>query len=750
MTKPSPNNTVGTTSKTMIPIKSPTPQKAPLKSISSKEPLAAVEEVPNDEMYDEMTHVGEDTSSLSGNGGGFQPSGVVQTETMSNQLTRSRPSSREEMGSPLMSESELQYLPAEDDFASRSSTPYRSDPAYPSDYLPGESLEEYLQRTGRARSLVARTPPPQVRSASLQDNSSAAENNSPSSSNSSRRVDESNNMSYSRSSASEIHDFAPSSPTPQPAYSPHGKLRVSSLTSRWDTHPVAPPPPTKDAYPKETRPSQDNQALLSELAQVREELHETQHAWLRGQEETDRYRIELEEAREEIHKVRMEAAGARRQLEVAAADRAVLEEQMDVYQRKLKEVLARSDEMERERADYEERVRNLVGRAGGTEDALRKQVEDLQDQLHALKAEDEEVRNQLFDLQNKEHAAAEERKMLLQVAEQVKMERDEACALLEEEKAKGFRNEADFRLFSRKIRTLQDTNTELRQEVEQLRVELRKYQYEAASAAPDNDSTFYKDRLEQALFDNESLRALIEEMKRENDSLKSGASSPQTHSQPHPRTLTTRASASNLSPQHESHVLHNRRSVPSLGGRPWTSPESSGPQFTLGRQQAWGPDNNERAAFQERMRRYEEETGSVSNTSNDRGSDVSSGVGPRSQWNSSNASPGSSGSYSRRDAGTLRRGMGMVGAVGSDGSKSANGREMLSGEEYMELRAKLNAELSRLQDEKAKLTSEMSRIPTSGGLGRVRRRREELEARLDDVDGKLGAVRMRMKEMGMF
>lgn len=44
----------------------------------------------------------------------------------------------------------------------------------------------------------------------------------------------------------------------------------------------------------------------------------------------------------------------------------------------------------------------------------------------------------------------------------------------------------------------------------------------------------------------------------------------------------------------------------------------------------------------------------------------------------------------------------------------------------------------------------MSRIPASGGLGRIRRRKEELDGQLDEVDGKLGTVRKRMKDLGMF
>ncbi|KAJ3039211.1 hypothetical protein HK097_002898 [Rhizophlyctis rosea] len=68
----------------------------------------------------------------------------------------------------------------------------------------------------------------------------------------------------------------------------------------------------------------------------------------------------------------------------------------------------------------------------------------------------------------------------------------------------------------------------------------------------------------------------------------------------------------------------------------------------------------------------------------------------------------------------------------------------------MALSKELNAELTGLRSEKSKLESEMSRIPASGGLGKVRRRKEELESQLDDIDRKLGAVRKRMKDLGMF
>ncbi|KAI8927740.1 hypothetical protein BC831DRAFT_160884 [Entophlyctis helioformis] len=68
------------------------------------------------------------------------------------------------------------------------------------------------------------------------------------------------------------------------------------------------------------------------------------------------------------------------------------------------------------------------------------------------------------------------------------------------------------------------------------------------------------------------------------------------------------------------------------------------------------------------------------------------------------------------------------------------------GGDHLQRREALDAQLRVLSDEKSQLSFELSRVPASGGKNR--QRLAELESQLDVVDKKMAAVRRRMRDMG--
>ncbi|KAJ3031304.1 hypothetical protein HK097_005471, partial [Rhizophlyctis rosea] len=75
--------------------------------------------------------------------------------------------------------------------------------------------------------------------------------------------------------------------------------------------------------------------LHAELTDLREDLRETRHAWLRAQEESDRYRAAAEETQDEVHRARMEAVAARREVEVLLGERARGKEEVKILRGKV-------------------------------------------------------------------------------------------------------------------------------------------------------------------------------------------------------------------------------------------------------------------------------------------------------------------------------------------------------------------------------------------------------------------------------
>ncbi|KAJ3025354.1 hypothetical protein HK097_006698, partial [Rhizophlyctis rosea] len=107
------------------------------------------------------------------------------------------------------------------------------------------------------------------------------------------------------------------------------------------------------------------------------------------------------------------------------------------------------------------------------DEGLKVQVAELQNRFGSLNIEFEEAHAEAVEARKQEKALHEELSAVRNELGQARLENDELLEMLRDERVKNSRNEADFRLFSKKIKTLQDANTEMRQEAEQLRSELR-------------------------------------------------------------------------------------------------------------------------------------------------------------------------------------------------------------------------------------------------------------------------------------
>ncbi|KAI8835321.1 hypothetical protein BC829DRAFT_406422 [Chytridium lagenaria] len=126
---------------------------------------------------------------------------------------------------------------------------------------------------------------------------------------------------------------------------------------------------------------------------------------------------------------------------------------------------------ERLRKDGEERVREV--------EELKFKLNDTLSTIAALEKELELAQQQMYEVSQRQQQALTsgisgvEHSRLIELIKDLKAENGELKEMLQQEKTKNARSEEEFRMFSRKLRTLQDTNGELRNENETLRTELR-------------------------------------------------------------------------------------------------------------------------------------------------------------------------------------------------------------------------------------------------------------------------------------
>ncbi|KAJ3177052.1 hypothetical protein HK101_010324 [Irineochytrium annulatum] len=430
------------------------------------------------------------------------------------------------------------------------------------------------------------------------------------------------------------------------------------------------------------------------------------------------------------------------------------------------------------RTEAEERIHTVEREWKVYADGIKRQLEDAFEKNRMLELEVTEMRERMQDQEQREQAAVDDSRRVYAALEQARMELQELHDSYAHEKSKHARYEDEFRMFGKRLRGFQD------------------------STISTDTANFYKDKLEQASYDISSLKALSTTLSSQNDILRSALDAHGIPMPQLPQFDSVDASSPN-SPTGSRRVsappsLHRASPSP----LPFSTHEPAHHQLFPARRPAWGHSSTstgsthplvtdaDRRSFTERMRRLEDDTATSTSSRSKRP------TSPSSPSPSANLFSLSAGSYPTQTFGrTTARATGwpnnppsptrlharpstsltppstgtaaggLAGALhqqppvprGNANSKNTSEgvMELLGGDaganmsDYLKVREELDARLRDLNAEKGRLNSELQRIPTaSGGVGR-RRRREELEERLDEVEKGIGAVKMKMRGMQM-
>ncbi|KAJ3212219.1 hypothetical protein HDU82_003190 [Entophlyctis luteolus] len=382
----------------------------------------------------------------------------------------------------------------------------------------------------------------------------------------------------------------------------------------------------------------------------------------------------------------------------------------------------------------------------GLVESLRKQVSSLETERNELEEVLESYKMELNDAVQHEKLRNSHIKKLLAVLEQSNEERTSLHEQLVQEKVvlafweglitdsllmfdvslqmRNSQNEEEFRLFGRKLRNLQEMNAELLSENDVLRSELRKLQYEGNNTSDKDD--YYKAKLEQARYDNESLRVIfskefhklsyahqsvIASLTNQTDGLRTTSTKSKTFSPPAIKKLG--------SPSY--------RSVQGI-----SRPGSSASRAT--------PTPIERERFLEKLKRYETEDNSPvhlpSRFSLGDSDQVSTVADRKANDDSSFANLGA-------DSHAIRRSTSLV----SDAFSNLESETERIPVDFMALRSELDGQLRSLTSKKAALMSELQRIPASSGSSR--RRKEQLDDELDEIEKAIGGVKMKMRSFNL-
>ncbi|TPX42140.1 hypothetical protein SeLEV6574_g05742 [Synchytrium endobioticum] len=381
--------------------------------------------------------------------------------------------------------------------------------------------------------------------------------------------------------------------------------------------------------------------------------------------------------------------------------------------------------------------------------------------------------NAVFDLRHRAEYASSQLQLFSDrldeasvKAEEANHQAEEARQKLADEKAKNERAEADFRMFSRRMRSLQDTNAELRQENEHIRSELRRLQYEAAT--PPRSGRAGDEN--QLAYDNEALKLLIMELQQENQAFRADKSPEQDVATPTASVLE------------RPYSRHDTRPVSAQSDR-YTSPLAGGAgpsSFTNGRRSS-RPNAASRPATASTPTPPHAGSGDVSSTSRvarlddrapgDGAADAGtlgarehhapvSEAAPRRLSNNWLAAAGTRNPITGLPTPSLLAGEARdwaraswsgAPAAGNSPASSANSRPVTPARpgagvpDFIQMRDELEAELRTLNAHKNSIQYQVARL--KGGPGSARKHREELEDQLENVERNIGRVRMKMRNM---
>ncbi|RKO83292.1 hypothetical protein BDK51DRAFT_51761, partial [Blyttiomyces helicus] len=219
-------------------------------------------------------------------------------------------------------------------------------------------------------------------------------------------------------------------PSPNEPYRP----THLSLSPQYTLPTIAPPPSTL--------------ALESDLTATREALATT--------------RRDLDSTRTDHAVLRATVTAIERRAETAESARERLEAEVDSWRRACAALEARVAETDAMRREMDAVVREIDDKARAHAEELVRQVEELRAQLAAARHDYADTRAQLFDARDSQQGTLNEMKGLSEALAQMSLEKSDLEDAMHEEKARAYKAETDFRLFSRKIKMQRDLNESVR------------------------------------------------------------------------------------------------------------------------------------------------------------------------------------------------------------------------------------------------------------------------------------------------
>ncbi|KAJ3229861.1 hypothetical protein HDU81_004947 [Chytriomyces hyalinus] len=551
-------------------------------------------------------------------------------------------------------------------------------------------------------------------------------------------------------------------------------------------------------FPWSTNPHANKQTQLLARLQHQDLIQELEKTQLRLQESTAR--IQTLESQVDSMQTKFDVAVGE---EVTRIEHEYREKYLETVEMLHQQYQDRQVELEKQHEEWMEQQHQQVVVASPSISAAEnlmqvQKIESLQSEMQQMMDDKKSCDEQLLQLQaeleeatHRDQMQSNQIKQILAILEQSNEERSTIHEQLVQEKAKNARSEEEFRLFSKKLRSLQEIISELRVENDELRTELRKLQYEGHASTERDD--YYRSKLEQARFDNESLRAVITSLTTQasaNDFRPASSASSNSNS---PLPFRAAATATTSAPLDVESPFRRKQSMPNLrGGVPpngvqfnstftppvkkhawssssssaFSSPSRSATRFANGVAGGFRatPNQSDRERFMDKLRRYEEEEDDDVSELHAQISLLENGSKQQQQhqhtlqerrsvksFDGSQVGALLGSANNRDDVGRGRNPGGENGSMNGGFRRMSTGSDSVEGAssvDYIALREEFDAQLKVLMERKASLTSELQRIPTSSGASR-RRRKEQLDDELDSVEKAIGACRMKMRNANL-
>ncbi|KAJ3091760.1 hypothetical protein HK102_013527 [Quaeritorhiza haematococci] len=378
---------------------------------------------------------------------------------------------------------------------------------------PSEYTETTIQDQQGGQTKVWRSPPKQSQAQTAQNGSGSIE----------RLPGSSSDLGYETADGEGRFDYD-RSPSKQNSYGPPDRVLSKSTSNMSGSTAV----PQSQSVPTTHRsPQRDAQKI--DVSKLMQELELAREAYMISQSEARQLQIEGEKYRSALDRTLQDLSALHEKLdEETRRYHNMLEKERLEASARLERIASEMQNEMREREarlkqEVEEHLRVVEGHARQEVEGSQKQLAEVQGQMKNVQGDLEQTRNQLFESQE------QEQKLKNQLADlksqstshmdkfnKVYEEKEILAILLQEEKEKVYCHENDIRMFSARIKALNEANAQLKEERDHYRQSARALQYSAGENSPGVNSkqlSFYQDLNQQLKQDNDHLRAILTQYK---------------------------------------------------------------------------------------------------------------------------------------------------------------------------------------------------------------------------------------------